>query len=168
MIVRTNSSAPSTAIPSNRNGSNSSHTIGYSTRASKARGQHRTSRMHQSRKPIHAPPPYDHNTIRREREIRSPTQRTLRSHRIHEKEGGHRPFFSTRDRCLTLRRFHSECLILRLPNCAASPFLQNGLRCRQPRNRYAKWRRAHIIHSHTMAELHALRIAAVLAANANF
>src|SRR5260370_6202294 len=44
-----NCSTPLTANPTIRNGSRSSHTIGYSTRARMASGQHRTSRMHHNR-----------------------------------------------------------------------------------------------------------------------
>ena len=49
IIALTNASAPPTAIPTIRNGSNSSHTIGYSTRATSANGQHNTNKMHHSR-----------------------------------------------------------------------------------------------------------------------
>src|SRR5260370_41250540 len=44
-----NCSTPLTANPTIRNGSRSSHTIGYSTRATMASGQHKTRRMHHSR-----------------------------------------------------------------------------------------------------------------------
>jgi hypothetical protein len=36
-------------MPRIRNGNNSSHTIGYNTSASKAKGQHNTSKMHHSK-----------------------------------------------------------------------------------------------------------------------
>src|SRR5690242_4286469 len=48
--AQTNASAPWTAIPTRRNGSSSTHTNGYSTRASNASGQQTTKRMHQRRK----------------------------------------------------------------------------------------------------------------------
>src|SRR5215813_9026976 len=41
------------------------------------------------------------------------------------------------------------------------------LSCSQSRNRHAKWRCAHVIHSNLVTEFDAIRIAAVLAANAN-
>ncbi len=43
IIARNNSNTPSSAIPNKRNGSNSSQASGYSTMASKAKGQHRKS-----------------------------------------------------------------------------------------------------------------------------
>jgi hypothetical protein len=43
--ARTNPSAPSTAIPSNRNGKRKSQTIGYRTSAARASGQQSTTRM---------------------------------------------------------------------------------------------------------------------------
>lgn len=48
-IPRSNSRTPSTAIPTIRNGSKISQTNGYSSKASKASGQHSTSKMHHSR-----------------------------------------------------------------------------------------------------------------------
>mgnify|MGYP006948853931 CR=1 FL=1 len=42
-------SIPSTAMPSNRNGSSTSHTIGYSTMARIASGAHSTNRINQSK-----------------------------------------------------------------------------------------------------------------------
>ncbi len=47
--TRTNASAPSTAMPTARNGRRHSQTSGYRIRAAKANGQDRTSRIHQSR-----------------------------------------------------------------------------------------------------------------------
>lgn len=75
MIARTNSRAPSTAIPNRRNGSRISHTIGYITRASNASGQHSTSKIHQSRNPIFAPPRCGYNPIRSVRKICSTDRR---------------------------------------------------------------------------------------------
>src|SRR5581483_7482793 len=43
------SSTPPTATPTIRNGSNISHTMGYSTNASMARGQQKNRSMHHSR-----------------------------------------------------------------------------------------------------------------------
>lgn len=50
IMARIRSSAPPAAIPTMRNGSNISHTIGYNTSASRASGQHSTSKMHHKRK----------------------------------------------------------------------------------------------------------------------
>jgi hypothetical protein len=47
--AETSSSAPSTAIPTIRNGSRSSQTMGYSMSANRANGQHRMKSRHQSR-----------------------------------------------------------------------------------------------------------------------
>ena len=54
-IAHTSPSAPSTAIPTIRNGSSNSHTSGYSTSAANASGQHSTSRMHHKRNLITRP-----------------------------------------------------------------------------------------------------------------
>jgi hypothetical protein len=50
------SSAPPTAIPTIRNGSNINQTIGYKISASNANGQHKTNKMHHSKNLIIAPP----------------------------------------------------------------------------------------------------------------
>jgi len=52
MIADTSARAPCTATPAILNGSNRSQTNGYRTSARIANGQHRTNRMHQSRKAI--------------------------------------------------------------------------------------------------------------------
>ncbi len=44
-----NASTPPTAIPTILKGRRSSQTIGYKTRARRARGQHKTNKMHQTR-----------------------------------------------------------------------------------------------------------------------
>jgi hypothetical protein len=49
-IARSNWKTPVTVIPTNRNGSSNSHTIGYSTSANSASGQHSTSNKHHRRK----------------------------------------------------------------------------------------------------------------------
>src|SRR5271155_3589067 len=49
IIARTSSSAPSTAIPRSRKGISNSQTIGYNTSASKASGQQKISKKHQSK-----------------------------------------------------------------------------------------------------------------------
>src|ERR1700693_1086786 len=48
--AQTSSSTPPTAIPIRRNGSSSSHTMGYRINAIKANGQHRRKRITNSRK----------------------------------------------------------------------------------------------------------------------
>src|SRR5258708_32339052 len=50
--AQTRARAPWTAMPTRRKGSNSSHTMGYRIRATRAMGQHRMKRKHQSRKAI--------------------------------------------------------------------------------------------------------------------
>lgn len=50
--AQTNSSTPPTAIPITRNGSKSSQTIGYNTRAIRATGQEITNKRHHSRNVI--------------------------------------------------------------------------------------------------------------------
>ncbi len=52
MTARSNSNTPSTAIPSSRNGSAISHTIGHSTKARIASGQQTTSNKTHKRKLI--------------------------------------------------------------------------------------------------------------------
>jgi hypothetical protein len=49
--VRNNSNTASTVMPIKRNGSNSSHTNGYSSNASKASGQHKIKTTIQIKKP---------------------------------------------------------------------------------------------------------------------
>lgn len=49
-IARNNSNTPVTAMPTSRNGSSNSQTIGYSTSATSAIGQHTTNRMHHNKK----------------------------------------------------------------------------------------------------------------------
>jgi hypothetical protein len=49
-IARRSANNASNVIPTRRNGSDRSHTSGHSTSASKAIGQHRTNRMHQTTK----------------------------------------------------------------------------------------------------------------------
>src|SRR6202521_4040198 len=60
--AQTRASTPWTAMPTNRKGSNSSHTIGYRNSASRATGQHSTTRKHQSRKAIIGATPPEYNT----------------------------------------------------------------------------------------------------------
>ena len=52
MTARNNSKTPSTAIPSSRNGSEISHTIGHSTKARIASGQQITNNKAHKRKLI--------------------------------------------------------------------------------------------------------------------
>jgi len=59
MIVLIKARIPSTAIPSIRNGSRSSQTIGYKTSASKAMGQHSISRISHRRNVNTSYLPYD-------------------------------------------------------------------------------------------------------------
>src|SRR5579862_3459882 len=47
-------------------------------------------------------------------------------------------------------------------------FFENGLRRREPRYANAKWRRAHVIHAYTVAELHALGVATMFSTYSNF
>src|SRR5260370_36864872 len=49
-IPHTSASTPPTAMPTIRKGNSTSHTSGYSTKASSASGQHSTNRISQSRK----------------------------------------------------------------------------------------------------------------------
>jgi hypothetical protein len=49
-IAASKAKTPFTAMPTMRNGSMSSQTIGYNTKASKAIGQHKMKRMHQRKK----------------------------------------------------------------------------------------------------------------------
>src|SRR5260370_23027634 len=55
-LALTSPRTPWTAIPARRNGNVSSQTIGYSTRASRASGQHRMNRMTHRKKPAMATP----------------------------------------------------------------------------------------------------------------
>jgi hypothetical protein len=48
-MARNSSNIPPTAIPTTRNGIDSSHTIGHNTNASSASGQHSTSKSSQSK-----------------------------------------------------------------------------------------------------------------------
>src|SRR6187399_1779609 len=41
------------------------------------------------------------------------------------------------------------------------------MRCREPRNRHAKWRARHVVHAHVVAKRDRLRIATVLATDAD-
>src|ERR1700674_1245550 len=60
-------------MPTNRKGSNSSHTIGYRISASTATGQHSTKRKHQSRKATMGatPPEYDTHAERKSSVVES-------------------------------------------------------------------------------------------------
>ncbi len=64
-IALRNAKTPSNAIPSSRNGSNSSQTSGYSTSAKSARGQQTMKSSSQSRNVAIAVPPDDHYARRR-------------------------------------------------------------------------------------------------------
>src|ERR1019366_1506735 len=56
MMAFNNSSTPSTANPSSRNGNRNNHTNGYSTSTSSAKGQQRNNKMHH-RKKVNITPP---------------------------------------------------------------------------------------------------------------
>src|SRR5271165_2340322 len=72
MARNTMSSTPWTATPTMRNGSRTSQMKGYATSASRANGQHRTNRMHQSRKVnIAGRPPSDSLYVRGREEVPS-------------------------------------------------------------------------------------------------
>src|SRR5713101_3122489 len=66
------------------------------------------------------------------------------------------------------KRSSSPDSLLLLPRpCGRKFFFQDNLRRRQARNGHEVRRRADIVHPHPMAELHALGVAAVLAADAH-
>jgi len=58
MTALINSNTPSTAMPNKRKGSINNHTMGYSTIAIKAMGQHKINNINQSNKFIFFPPSY--------------------------------------------------------------------------------------------------------------